>query len=50
MKNEATFNLLSETYTTLRNEYKKVQIKNYDSTNNTIIINKEYEYIKKELE
>ncbi|CAD8084840.1 unnamed protein product [Paramecium primaurelia] len=50
IKSEATFNLLSETYTTLRNEYKKVQIKNYDSSNNTFIMNKEYEFIKKELE
>ncbi|CAD8184303.1 unnamed protein product [Paramecium octaurelia] len=50
IKSEATFNLLSETYTKLRNEYKKVQIKNYDSSNNTFIINKEYEFIKKELE
>ncbi|CAK57907.1 unnamed protein product (macronuclear) [Paramecium tetraurelia] len=50
IKSEATFNLLSETYTNLRNEYKKVQIKSYDSSNNTFIINKEYEFIKKELE
>ncbi|CAD8117721.1 unnamed protein product [Paramecium sonneborni] len=50
IKSEASFNLLSETYTTLRDEYKKCQLKSYDNSNNNFILNKEYELIKKELD
>ncbi|CAD8118269.1 unnamed protein product [Paramecium sonneborni] len=50
IQSETTFNFLSETYTALRNEYKKIQLKIYDDSNNNFILNQEYDYLKKELD
>ncbi|CAD8108210.1 unnamed protein product [Paramecium sonneborni] len=51
IKSEAAFNLLSETYSNLRNEYQRIQVKSFNnSSSHSLLINKETDHLKRELD
>ncbi|CAD8092940.1 unnamed protein product [Paramecium primaurelia] len=51
IKSEAAFNLLSETYSNLRNEYQRIQVKSFNnSSSHSLLMNKETDHLKRELD
>ncbi|CAD8096891.1 unnamed protein product [Paramecium primaurelia] len=51
IKSEAAFNLLSETYSNLRNEYQRIQVKSFNnSSSHSLLTNKETDHLKRELD
>ncbi|CAD8107740.1 unnamed protein product [Paramecium sonneborni] len=51
IKGEAAFNLLSETYSNLRNEYQRIQVKSFNnSSSHSLLNNKETDHLKRELD
>ncbi|CAD8198138.1 unnamed protein product [Paramecium octaurelia] len=51
IKSEAAFNLLSETYSNLRNEYQRIQVKSFNnSSSHSLLANKETDHLKRELD
>ncbi|CAD8188602.1 unnamed protein product [Paramecium octaurelia] len=51
IKSEAAFNLLSETYSNLRNEYQRIQVKSFNnSSSHSLLTSKETDHLKRELD